>query len=69
MGIPCDFHTYIYADSQSVLANLLKPFSVLKKKSCSITYHFVCEVVPRDNWQTGYISTHENPADFWKIIW
>ena len=48
MDIPCDFPTYIYADNQSVLASSTNPLSVLIIKSCSITYHFVCEVGARD---------------------
>ena len=43
MGIPCDFPDFIYGDNKSVLSNSTHPFSVLKKKSCSIAYHFVRE--------------------------
>ena len=35
----------------------------LKKKSQSITYHFVHEGVARDEWRTLYVNTHENEAD------
>ena len=48
MGIPCDFPAFIYGDNQSVLANSTKSFSVLKKKSCSIAYHFVREGVAKN---------------------
>ena len=41
MGISCDDPTFIYGDNQSVLANTTIPNSTLKKKSQSITYHFV----------------------------
>ena len=41
MGILCDDPTFIYGDNQSVLANTTVPDSTLKKKSQSITYHFV----------------------------
>ena len=41
MGISCDDPTFIYGDNQSVLANTTVPDSTLKKKSQSITYHFV----------------------------
>ena len=41
MGIPCDDPTFIYGDNQSVLASTTIPDSTLKKKSQSITYHFV----------------------------
>ena len=63
MGIPCDFPAYIFGDNQSVLVNSSKPFSVLKKKSCSIAYHFVREGVAKDEWRVAYISTHDNVAD------
>jgi len=63
MGIPCDFPSYVYGDNQSVLVNSSVPTSVLKKKSCSIAYHFVREGVAADEWRTTYISTHENVAD------
>ena len=41
MGISCDDPTFIYGDNQSILANTTVPDSRLKKKSQSITYHFV----------------------------
>ena len=41
MGILCDDPTFIYGDIQSVLANTTIPDSTLKRKSQSITYHFV----------------------------
>ena len=63
MGIPCDFPSYIYGDNQSVLVNSSVPTSVLKKKSCSIAYHFVREGVAADEWRATYISTHDNVAD------
>jgi hypothetical protein len=63
MGIPCDFPSYVYGDNQSVLANSTKPFSMLKKKSNSIAYHYVREGVAKDEWRTTYINTHDNLAD------
>lgn len=63
MGIPVDFPTYVFGDNQSVLANSGNPFSVLKKKSSSIAYHFVREGVAKDEWRVTYISTHDNVAD------
>ena len=63
MGIPCDFPAFVFGDNQSVLANSTKPFSVLKKKSCSIAYHFVREGVARGEWRTAYVPTHLNLAD------
>ena len=50
MGIPCEQPAYIYGDNQSVLTNITIPDSTLKKKSQSITYHFVREGSARDKW-------------------
>lgn len=63
MGIPCDYPSYIYGDNQSVLVNSSTPTSTLKKKSCSIAYHFVREGTAADEWRMTYISTHDNVAD------
>ena len=63
MGIPCDYPSYILGDNQSVLVNTSKPFSVLKKKSCSIAYHYVREGVAKNEWLTSYVNTHFNLAD------
>ena len=64
MGISLlDEPAYIYGDNKSVLANTTIPDSTLKKKSHSITYHFVREGVARDEWRTSYVNTHDNPAD------
>ena len=63
MGIPCNTPTYIFGDNKSVLANTAKPFSMLKKKSCSVAYHFVREGVSRKEWLTSYVNTHDNVAD------
>ena len=54
---------YVHSDNQSVLANTTIPDSILKKKSQSIAYYFVRERVARDEWQTVYINTNNNPAD------
>ena len=50
MGISCEDPTFIYGDNQSVLANTTIPDSMLKKKSQSITYHFVREGAAQDEW-------------------
>ena len=63
MGIACTEPTFIYGDNQSVLANTSVPHSVLKKKSNSIAYYFVCEGYARDEWRTAYVKTIFNPAD------
>ena len=63
MGIPCDGTSHIYGDNQSVLANTTMPDSMLKKKSQSIAYHFVCEGSACGEWRTAYVNTHDNKAD------
>jgi len=63
MEIPVDSPTYIYGDKQSVLTNSTMPYSVLKKKSHSIAYHFVREGVAKYEWRLTYISTNDNVAD------
>ena len=63
MGIPCTSPSFVFGDNQSVLANTTVPASQLKKKSNSISYHFVREGCARDEWRATYVNTHENPAD------
>eukprot|EP00980_Cylindrotheca_fusiformis_P006319 scaffold1355_cov75-Cylindrotheca_fusiformis.AAC.1 len=63
MGIPCTEPTFVYGDNKSVLFNTSIPESTLKKKTQSISYHFVREGAARDEWRTAYINTHHNPAD------
>ena len=63
MGMPVEGPAYIHGDNQSVLATTSIPDSTLKKKSQSISCHFVREGVPRDEWRTAHVNTHENPAD------
>ena len=63
MGIRINGPALIMGDNKSVLANTSIPDSTLKKKSQSIAYHFVREGVARDEWRTGYVNTHDNPAD------
>jgi len=63
MGIPCEDLTFVFGDNQSVLWNTTIPDSVLKKKSNSVVCYFVRKGCARDEWQTMYVNTHENPAD------
>ena len=63
MGIPVEGPTCIYGDNQSVLANTTIPDSSLKDKSQSISYHFVCEGVARDEWRTSYVNLHNNDTE------
>ena len=36
---------------------------MLKKKTASVSYHFVCGGVSSDQWRTAYINTKDNPSD------
>ena len=63
MGINCVDPAIVYGDNKSVLANTTVPSSQLKKKSVSISYHFVREGCARDEWRTGYVKSEENEAD------
>ena len=46
-----------------MLGNATEPDSQLKKNSNSVAYCHDCEGVARDEWNTTYINTHENPTD------
>ena len=63
MGIPVQNPCFIYGDNQSVLWNTSVPDSMIKKKTASVSYHFVREGVSSDEWRTTYINTKENPSD------
>lgn len=63
MGIAVNGPALIQGDNKSVLYNSSIPDSTLKKKSQSISYHFVREGAARDEWRTAYVNTHDNPAD------
>ena len=63
MGIPVEGPTYVFGDNKSVLVNSSKPHSQLKKKSCSIAYHFVQEGTAQDEWRVTYLNTNHNQAD------
>ena len=42
MGIIIDEPSFVFADKQYVLAKKSSPYLTLKKKSSSITFHFIC---------------------------
>ena len=63
MGIHIDGPAYIFGDNKSVLVNSSKPTSVLKKKSCSIAYHYVRDGSAKDEWRVTYVNTNDNVAD------
>jgi hypothetical protein len=63
IGIPTEYPCYIFGDNKSVLSNSTVPHSTLKKKSCSVAYHYVREGVAHDLWRIEYINTNDNQAD------
>ena len=63
MGVPIARPTYTYGDNMSVIHNTQRPESMLRKKSNSICFHAVHEVVTMGELLTGHIQTMENPAD------
>ena len=70
MGIPVDKPTYVYGDNMSVVTNVSKPESTLKKKSNSICYHAVREAVAMGEALVVHIPTKKNLADlFMKILY
>ena len=62
MGIQVDEPAFMFGDNQLVLANTMAPASTLKKKSNTITFHFVHEGCACDEWRTVYIHMHDNVA-------
>ena len=63
MGIICELPNFIFGDNKSVLVNSTVPHSTLKKKSCSISYHYIREGVAKDEWRIAYIRSEDNRAD------
>ena len=63
MGIPVDEPIFFNGNNPSVLANTTMLESTLKKKTQSIAFRHVREVMARDEWRTSYTNTHENVAD------
>ena len=63
MGIPIEDPTFVYGDNMSVIHNVTKPESTLKKKSAQISYHFCQESMAMGESIATHISTHSNPSD------
>ena len=63
MGIIVDGPCLIFGDNKSVLINSSIPYSVLRKKSNSIAYHFARDGCAADEWRVKYINTDDNIAD------
>ena len=63
MGVPIWGPSLIYGDNMSVIHNTQQPESTLKKKSNSIAYHAVRELVSMGLLLTGHVGTNSNVAD------
>ena len=63
MGIPISSPLYIYRDIMSVLHNTSRQESVLRKKSNSVCYHTVHELVAMGESLVHQIHSKENVAD------
>ena len=63
MGVQISGPTYVFGDNMSVIHNTQRPESTLRKKSNSICYHAVRELVAMGESLTGHIPTEENCAD------
>ena len=63
MGVPIEGPTHMYGDNMSTIHNTQHPESQLKKKSKSICYHAVREVVAMGELLTGHVKADKNPAD------
>jgi hypothetical protein len=69
MGVPISGPFYMFGDNMSIIHNTQlihntqRPESTLKKKSNSICYHTIREVVAMGEIWTAHVSTNENPAD------
>ena len=60
MGIPFSDPCFVYGYNKLVFYNTALPESTLNKKSNSIAYHAVREVVSAGEWLTGYEPTDTN---------
>ena len=63
MGVPISGPLHVFGDNMSVIYNMQKLESTLKKKSNQICYHAVRESVAMGETLTGHVATTENPAD------
>ena len=63
MGEPVTRPSYIYGDNMSVIHNMQRPESTLKKKSNSICYQAIWKSVAMGESLTGHIRTEHNLAD------
>ena len=70
MGVPVTGPSYVFGDNMSVVTNVSKPESMLRKKSNAICYHAVREAVAMGEALISHIPTQSNLADlFTKVLY
>jgi hypothetical protein len=70
MGVPIKGPSYVNGDNMSVVTNVSRPESTLRKKSHSICYHAVREAVALGEALVAHIPTKKNLADlFTKVLY
>ena len=62
-GTPVESPAYVFGENQSVLSNLSKPHSILKKKSSSIACNFTREGVAKKEWRAICLKAMINTSD------
>ena len=63
IGIPISGSSYIYGDNMSVIHNLSRPESILRKKINSVCYHTVHESVAMGESLVAHMPRKETIAD------
>ena len=63
MGVPISGPSYIYGDNASVMHNMLRPESALKKNSSWVWFNAVCESFAMDESLIRHIQSIMNVAD------
>ena len=70
MDVPIKGPSYVYGNNMSVVTNVSKPESTLRKKSNSICYRAVREAVAMGEALVAHIPTKKNLADlFTKVLY
>ena len=60
IGFPGEFPFYVFGnDNKSVLSNSNLFHLVLKKKSCLVAYHYVCERMASNLWIIEYVKSED----------
>jgi hypothetical protein len=70
MGVPVKGPSYVYGNDMSVVTNMSRPESTLRKKSNLICYHAVREAIAMAEALVAHIPTKKNLADlFTKVLY